>query len=443
MRKTSLVILSLFVVILSSCFENTTIKSSSESPKDSFSLKRLYVFINKDISDSIEINLIKDMKAEDIQWCYDNWLGDGEMNCQPVELQEKIVDVSMKIYGECLPRKGYKKPSDEIIKKRSLEIFGVDLSDEANDSLYPLNLARYVYPESKKREREKQREVIDLKLYGEVFHHLFWESLVFDKKSGIIVNYPDARDIVNIEGSLVKENKDGEIEEVVKLGDTISYNLSDSQLSDLLHINRYIFYNSKASFVWLMQNRKSFLTDLCKIYGYDTVPDINDMVIDEACHPTKIYKYDVYKDVFVHQNVDGTIKIHEGLLNYMGDYLRKCDETEYVYVQSMFNTYKDKMVWSLRGNVPDELQHFSLTDRMKIAAYVGYYYNKAIKIETDEPFRRELANNEDFVTYIKDNNFFNLEGFEELIDKLIDDNNTWHELEQARINNYDMNNTEE
>lgn len=417
-------------------FTNSEIKENKffEGKDDSFIIKQLYPMLNSN-NDSIEINLIKDMKAEDIQWCLDNRLGDAEIQNQNIEVQEKTADISMKIFAECLFRKGYKKPSEDIISKRSLEIFGVDISSESNERLYPLELARYVYPNSEQTERDKQQKAMESKVYFDNFHNLFWKCLILDTKSGIIVSYPDALSIVNIEGTIVKENKDGEILERIKLGDTISYDMSDPQLSLLLHANRYLFYDSKASYIWLKQNRKLFLEDLCKIYGYDTVPDINDMVIEHTCQsPDYGEMLDKYKDVFVRHNWDGSIRIHEGLLKYIAEYLNTCGESEYVSVQQMFNTYKNEMVWSIRSGIPEQFKEFSLEQRMKITAYIGYYYNNAIKIETEDPFRKELAENEDFINFIKKNNYFNLDSFPQLIERLIEEHNNWRELEQARAN---------
>ena len=95
----------------------------------------------------------------------------------------------------------------------------------------------------------------------------------------------------------------------------------------------------------------------------------------------------------------------------------------------LFNYYKNELVLSIRGEVPYAITVFPLEDRMGIAAYMGYYYDKVCKIETDEPFLTELEENEKFVSIIKENDHFNLDSFPQLIDKLIEEHDEWTKIE--------------
>ena len=97
----------------------------------------------------------------------------------------------------------------------------------------------------------------------------------------------------------------------------------------------------------------------------------------------------------------------------------------------VFTDYKENIVQSLRGKVPPYLEEFTKEERMKIAAYIGYYYDRAVGITTYEPFREELVDNEEFVSYIKENGYFGLEGFPETMERLVNEAIDWRETMQG------------
>lgn len=86
-------ILFIFLPLLlwTACGTSEHPTSNSGNDLDSFpEAYRQYVFINNEQYDSVEINLVKNIKAEDIQWCYDNFY-DAEMKYQEIGVQMKVV----------------------------------------------------------------------------------------------------------------------------------------------------------------------------------------------------------------------------------------------------------------------------------------------------------------------------------------------------------------
>lgn len=389
--------------------------------------------ITRDNNDSLLTNNVKNMKTEDILWyvssCSQFPYG---IEYARTDYQTRAVDLSMEIFEECMKRKVYRKPSEEIAKKRFVEIFGKDLASESNEALYPLRLGRYMSPCEEKEERKRQLDAMEYTEEMESDFGLFWKSIIYYKEGGFFVKCPDA--VLLIDTKVLEENDEGEF--FLKDGETITYRYSHSMLDYLLHENNYVFYGSKASFLWLKNNDEEFLRNLCCVYGYDTVPEINELVIkhmieyyqDENMADRKL----AYENVFFYHDLAGNLHICEGLLNYVPYYYTQCSEYEYMDLHNVFNSYKNDLVESLRGEVPAVFKKFSKEERMKMVAYIGYYYDKAEKIKTYDPFREELNENDELVEYIKNNNYFGLDSFHELVDRLIRDARSWHEIEQAR-----------
>lgn len=110
----------------------------------------------------------------------------------------------------------------------------------------------------------------------------------------------------------------------------------------------------------------------------------------------------------------------------------ECDDNEMLRFNEIFSEYKNGLVQSLRDEIPDYLSGYTEEERMKLAAYVGYYYNNAIIIDSYELFREELVGNSYFRDYIRLNDYFGLDGFSELIDKLMAESMEYANIEQER-----------
>lgn len=398
--------------------------------------------ILRDNNDSLLANYMKNMNdikkltSEDLLW----YLNGCSYSCPygieyaQTYYQLRAVDISMEIYEECMKRKGYRKPSEEIAKNRFIEIFGKDLASESNEVLYPLRLGRYMSPCAEEKERKRQMDAMEYTEEMESDFGLFWKSIIYDKERGFFVIHPDAVWLVEADGLDMSDEEGFSMKD----GATITYNYSHSMLDFLLHENNYVFYGSKASFLWLKNNDVDFLINLCNVYGYDTVPEINELVIqhmveyfnDGRMADNKL----AYENVFFYHDLANNLHIREGLLNYVPSYYSQCSESEYIGIHNAFNSYKNDLVESLRGKIPDVFKNFSKEERMKMVAYIGYYYNEAERIESYDPFREELSENDELVEFIKNNDYFGLDSFPELVDRLIQDARSWRETEQVRAN---------
>ena len=339
--------------------------------------------------------------------------------------QEKYLGMAFQLMYKELNCHGYKRPDDELAYRRMKEIFGSDFETTSNRDLYKLRLYRFVSDTTDEKGRKEQREAMGMR---DGQYSPFWRYYVFDPRYNIIAKNLDMRDLSGLSGYEFDDDYN-----VTKVGVVTSNFKNNLQL---LYQNNYVFYGSKSAFTWLRQHNSDFLTDLCRLYGYDTVPEINRLVIADV--EENWYDYSdknrfivAYRDFFARHDGLGRLCIHEGILQYLCSYLNDCQESDFVRFDMVFTDYKENIVQSLRGKVPPFLEEFTKEERMKIAAYIGYYYDRAVGITTYEPFREELVDNEEFVSYIKENGYFGLEGFPETMERLTNEAIEWRETLQG------------
>lgn len=350
------------------------------------------------------------MEIDDVKMYYDNIDSFGD-EVMPIEFQEKYTDLAMETYRLALEKCAYLKPHMDNVKKNSKLFFGVDLSIESNEVLYKKGLCRYVYIEGNKLDRllQKQKmQMVDGAVIGD-----FWKSYVYDSIGRFLVFCPNLYGIVSLAGN---EN-------------SVEIKNNHSKVLLAFHFNNFIFHESRSSFVWLENNAPSLLIELCKKYDFDKNVDINNLVIENAIELLNDFSNRnreklAYDGLFVRRDFDGILHIHEGLICYLCENL---EELEF-HKNALFICYYSDVLTSIRGDSPFYLQDFSLSERMKIAAYVSYYCHKSGIMTNHNEFRVELVENDDFLSFIRSHNYFDFVGFPDIIESLITEELEWRGL---------------
>lgn len=235
---------------------------------------------------------------------------------------------------------------------------------------------------------------------------------------------------------------------------------SKKKLEYLFHINNYVFYDSQASLSWLLNKSSevvhtNFSYVLLDFFNYDKEPRINRLYFQldiskgfplksiaykslfgevESCSQTQYYNYFKFKvrtgmmqyvvdncydetdlDTFGIRK-DKLICIMEDCFDYLFEYVLKGDEykeSEGKYYENSYGTYESYGC------------HY-----YQVCAYLAYYLTKAhekfLSYGHGDPrcwhnalvnnLREDLKNNDArFENYVKENNYFNLEGFEQIM----------------------------
>ena len=237
----------------------------------------------------------------------------------------------------------------------------------------------------------------------------FWGLQIFVPNYNYIVYHPTIDQAVQIDGFNIE---DCDLKNI-KVG-KLSYRLDKS----ILYQNLFIFYDSKAAFVWLKANNPSFLTCLFVDYGFDKSDEINKMMLDQIDIKNGFPPSgNGYKNVFASRSKSGKLLIHRGLLQYMGTHANE---------SNLYFCMLDDYLSSLLEieSIPN-FEGFNREERYEIGAYVGYYYGLMYDKCGANPcntgaFEHFVFYNKDFVAYIKQNKYMGLKGFEKIIQKALE-----------------------
>ena len=341
---------------------------------------------------------------------------------QPNAMQVKCTDLAVRLICQELIRRGFKPLPSQEAYKRVYQIFGVDLNKRPEELIQE---GFWIYTGKRNtRERNMQKNIMALKTVpdGQTFG-AFWDLQTFVPQYNCIILSPSLDQVVTIKGTV--KGADGEEYMDTEKG-KIVYSLDKS----IFYRNQFIFHDSKDALTWLMNNDKDFLRDLFLKYGYDKSDVINKMMIDEVKGEKGLPIGKEYKKLFVSKGMDGRLRIHQALLQYM---LKHANRRNLYYC--MLDEYLSSLL-----DLENEPEFDDLTkeERYKAGAYIGYYYGlmyeKCMGTPCDnEGFGYALYYQKDFVSYIKKNNYFQLKDFDKIIQRYYDRYQEGVEIERHRM----------
>lgn len=204
---------------------------------------------------------------------------------------------------------------------------------------------------------------------------------------------------------------------------------------EMIHLNKFLFNNNKASLTWLQHKDPLTLRDLLISYGYDKNEVINRLILDEIKKNVQT-SADISKlqNTFVRKIYAKKpyIDIREGLLKTLLKLPVNENNREWTYILDEYGyamlLHKPQPPYSWIEEV------FTKYERYKIAAYIGYYLYK-LQQKYDSPptfYAHEIFNNDEFFEYVKNNHYFNLSGFKEISDSVFKESVDNYEIQQAR-----------
>ena len=187
---------------------------------------------------------------------------------------------------DILAQNGYKKPTVAEMKEKIKNVFGFYPPD-VNDSISYIRIGN-------KMPTEDNGDPMDI-INDEV---LYYTNSVF---SAIYVSYkqhlityayylPEIFDYKKQYPELLKleqnpvyyEDEFGEVIKGEHWKDVSDLEQQQKNNHDfIIHLNKYIFNDSKTSLTWLINNHKEFLRMLVKYYGYNKEPRINQLVLED------------------------------------------------------------------------------------------------------------------------------------------------------------------
>ena len=204
----------------------------------------------------------------------------------------------------------------------------------------------------------------------------------------------------------------------------------------IVHINLFLLNGSKSSLTWLRHNSPLFLKDLVMTFGYDKNTYINKFVLDETLQEVDLKQQDVscVENIFARKIYAKRpyIDIREGLLKTLLDSPVNDKDEKWIFA---LNTYGTQIMEKKSADTPSWIRKYTMEERYKIAAYIGYYLIKLIKkynCRLCSSYDIELYYNEKFRKYLDAHNYFNLPGFIEMSDSLYQEYDIEVEAYRAR-----------
>lgn len=409
-------------------------------------------FFSSDELDKIRNNYVKQLRhrywvewlMEDLSTHSSKECGDREKKGDVTAFSDKEKSENMNVTYHILLKKYpiFKPVSTELFEKKMADVFGIDIKGKSlngqsfftNQPVWDMRLAHYSY-----------NIYIDMKnhiITSDNLPLLFKEEIDWDEFNKQIEN-------IDSESIAYYDKKESLYEEYLNeaLQKKFTLYCSKIHLEYLYHVNNYVFYENQASLSWLLANEgkiyQSFTSTLFDFFNYDKEPRINRINMDyDISKGFPLYPND-YERVFgVLETCPQTqyynhfqFKVRTGLMQYIVD---NCyDETDLdtfgirndKYICVMEDCFDYLMEFVLKG---DKYKESEQCHYYQVCAYLAYYLQKAYENFVSQGncdprcwhnalvnnLRKDINDNDArFENYVKDNDYFGLEGFEDIMKK--------------------------
>ncbi|WP_313377299.1 hypothetical protein [Chishuiella sp.] len=363
--------------------------------------------INNNLNDSLIIDILK------LQLEYGTPLNDDFY--VSYDYSEKDYNVLVPYMKQILMKNRYEKLSNEKFQNKIKDIFKRELNYRKSSEFIFINFL----------------DKCNMK-------HLFYQNDLIDN-FGILVNkqesfisdfyiIPEILDYKKFNGIIEYENNLLDFQKT-KNGEKISLKLwrdvpdlqEQRQFNQqlLIHRNKYLFNDNKASFAWLKVNDEYFLESLVTTFGYTKDKDLLSWVMKKNENRAQDF---INENLFV-KNCKGELEIREGILKYIEETTNK---DNYVYFNTLYSYYTDydNEIWNqfskkeqdkMLAYLANTFDYLVMKDRelsyksnggWSILGSVFYHYNR----EDDEKTWNKL------VDKFKENKYYGLPHLKELID---------------------------
>ena len=353
-------------------------------------------------------------------------VGMDGIEVMPCKSQVEYTDIAIELIYEALKRTGFRTVDNETARKAILKYYGVDISQN-NTTLAEQGFLTYIFKNGNPIERKKQVASMNEGYFQKPAY--FWDKTIYVPNYNYIHSHPTINEVVDIKGlpEIFEEDYDARLFKKGKLYYRI-------YREEAYYENEFIFHDSKRAFEWLKNHEWGFLTDLLQKYGYDKNEEINRLLLNwMIMEYATVAKSHILNETFAIKKKTKWphVEIREGLLRSI---LKLPAKTENIKISSLMNTYIKYMMNEDGEDIPDWATEFNREERYKVAAYLCYYqyrFCKKFGVEETELLGQALYNDTAFRDYIADENYFNLQGFQELCNKVYEEVDTSEKLKKA------------
>lgn len=405
-----------FILLISLlCLLNCTSKSSNINERDKDHIK-------KNDSNSKNMNIIQMDTTKLFKDILHSQVNRGGAYYYFTQYKEADFLASLNIIKDILKNNGYKfSPSFD---ERVQNIFHINVQKKI-DYICINKYTGCIEESDFKFDEEGQDPYIYVVFREKYITDFILLPLLFDYRK----LYPDIAE----EGDIPKmdEYSDGTKEERLLWKDVEQLDkLRENNNNKIIHRNKYLFENSKASLTWLLNNDLDFLKILVYTFGYDNEPKINGLVLNDVFIES-YQDHNDYKEILrllAKKNEARKICIREGLLKYILNNASKENNKLSIMLDDCGIAISNNII-----NNDNILADFTRDEKLKLLAYISYYseltYSKLGITVNDfgwNPnsclFNALIRNDKlGLLNNLKENNYYNLPDFENLILQIEDE----------------------
>ncbi len=319
----------------------------------------------------------------------------------PYHLTARDLELSSMIIFEGLKSSGFRSITDEVFNQKIKELFCID---NLKNQYYKIHVKdKYITLFGRQNDDYKSliKDEFEDFAYTQNYYLLRKEHLFFEF---VPLKY------------LIKINKDN----------TYKINIEPY----IIHRNKYLFNNDKASLAWLFNNEQFILSKLLIDYGYDKEPKINKMVLDSVYKEnTKFPEF--IASLFFIKNKDCKLQIRKSLLKYVEGNTSATDNRFIYALGSFMYTLYDGDAKDPSYKIFDEdpSKKFTAVEKAEIVANIANIENPAIE-KYKSPESSDVWNlpgsslynlsvsHPEVIKIIEQHNYFGLPKMKEIIAKL-------------------------
>lgn len=385
--KNRIIILFLTFSTILCCQENKTKKISQNT------------MINKVLQDQIKHGVSGEIFETDI----------STYNYSEIDL-----DATISILQDELKNNGYKFISNDIFNTKIKKVFKRILVDTTSTKYVYINFNEKCDRKIKFYRNDNSIDLTPYSIYIVKNNNFITQLYAIPE----IIDYlKESSDISKIEenvATLPYENN--EKIKVLKWKDIPDLKQQrKNNIQTLVHRNKYLFNDNKASLVWLKFNDEYFLESLVTTFGYTEDKELLDWVMQR--NRSKAVEF-INNNVFV-RNCKGELEIREDILKYI-EQKTTDEENTHDYAKALYHyeVYENPNKWTekeaykilaYKSNTYDYLfmkyKNIRDNNRWNILGSIYYYSNRG-----DEKEWKEIEKN------FEKNNYYNLPHLKEALE---------------------------
>jgi len=322
----------------------------------------------------------------------------------PYHLTSRDLELASIVIFEGLKNNGFKPLNDNEFNQRIKEVFGIE---NKKNPYYKIH-ARDAYFTLFGRQDDNINHLIK----NEFENFAYTENYYLLRKEHLFFEFEHLN-------SLIKINEDN------------TYKITIEPY--LIHRNKYLFNNDKASLAWLFNNEKFILSKLLTDYGYDKEQKINKMVLDSVYNENLKFPEFIATLFFV-KNKGCELQIRKGLLRYVEEHTSTKDN-RFIYALGdfMYVLYNgDSKDDSYKIFNEDPSKKFTPLEKAEIVANIANIENPAIEkyksLESSDVWNIPVSSlynlsvsHPEVIKLIEEHNYFGLPKMKEIIAKLQDE----------------------